>query len=61
MVRFPEERSCLVKRQFSRYADAERALDRLQRAQPEDKQLHIYSCKYCKQFHIGHKVKGVKV
>lgn len=51
--------SCVSKKQYVTFAKADAALKRLRRSPNNDvkRNLHIYSCNYCKKFHIGHVIK----
>lgn len=59
---FEKTRSCAIKKRYRTYTAAEKSLKGLVRHMRE-KDVHVYSCRYCQQFHIGHishKGKGVK-
>jgi hypothetical protein len=49
--------TCMGKRTYDAYDDAQRALDRIRKRgkgrERERSSLNIYRCKYCRNWHIG--------
>lgn len=45
--------SCQSKKEYHTFKEAERAMVNLFRY--GEKELHVYKCNYCQNFHVGHK------